>query len=200
MSIIRKNKTHEDMPDFDEMMGEVQEEIQEKDAEQDIISRVPELKRLSADIEKATTAVINAKLSLESSIQFTQREEGVLGAAVQTISDKVDTINTHIDNVMKDAPNKLQVSVNVADADWQKMQDLFDQEHKWMLGKMQEHIQQVNSMFVEERRRVQKRYKEYDGCYLGHYAQWFFWFFFVLGFFIFTATIVMMVGRWRNWF
>ena len=200
MSIIRKNKTHEDMPDFDEMMGEVQEEIQEKDAEQDIISRVPELKRLSADIEKAITAVINAKLSLESSIQFTQREEGVLGAAVKTISDKVDTINQHIDDVLEEAPNKLQVSVNVADADWQKIQDLFDQEHKWMLGKMQENIRQVNAMFVEERRRVQKRYKEYDGCYLGHYAQWFFWFFFVLGFFIFTATIVMMVGRWCNWF
>jgi chromosome segregation ATPase len=200
MSIIRKKKTHEDMPDFDEMMGEVQEEIQEKDAEQDIVSRVPELKRLSADIEKAITAVINAKLSLESSIQFTQREEGVLGAAVKTISDKVDTINHHIDGVLEEAPNKLQVSVNVADADWQKIQDLFDQEHKWMLGKMQENIRQVNAMFVEERRRVQKRYKEYDGCYLGHYAQWFFWFFFVLGFFIFTATIVMMVGRWCNWF
>ena len=200
MSIIRKNKTHEDMPDFDEMMGEVQEEIQEKDAEQDIVSRVPELKRLSADIEKAITAVINAKLSLESSIQFTQREEGVLGAAVKTISDKVDTINHHIDGVLEEAPNKLQVSVNVVDADWQKIQDLFDQEHKWMLGKMQENIRQVNAMFVEERRRVQKRYKEYDGCYLGHYAQWFFWFFFVLGFFIFTATIVMMVGRWCNWF
>ena len=200
MSIIRKNKTHEDMPDFDEMYSEVQEEIQEKDAEQDIISRVPELKQLSADIEKATTAVINAKLSLESSIQFTQREEGVLGAAVKTISDKVDTINQHIDDVLEEAPNKLQVSVNVADADWQKIQDLFDQEHKWMLGKMQENNRQVNAMFVEERRRVQKRYKEYDGCYLGHYAQWFFWFFFVLGFFIFTATIVMMVGRWCNWF
>ena len=200
MSIIRKNKTHEDMPDFDEMMGEVQEEIQEKDAEQDIVSRVPELKRLSADIEKAITAVINAKLSLESSIQFTQREEGGLGAAVKTISDKVDTINHHIDGVLEEAPNKLQVSVNVADADWQKIQDLFDQEHKWMLGKMQENMRQVNAMFVEERRRVQKRYKEYDGCYLGHYAQWFFWFFFVLGFFIFTATIVMMVGRWCNWF
>ena len=200
MSIIRKNKTHEDMPDFDEMYSEVQEEIQEKDAEQDIISRVPELKQLSADIEKATTAVINAKLSLESSIQFTQREEGVLGAAVKTISDKVDTINQHIDDVLEEAPNKLQVSVNVADADWQKIQDLFDQEHKWVLGKMQENIRQVNAMFVEERRKVQKRYKEYDGCYLGHYAQWFFWFFFVLGFFIFIAAIVMMVGKWCNWF
>ena len=133
-------------------------------------------------------------------IQFTQREEGVLGAAVNTISDKVDTINQHIDGVLKEAPDKLKVSINVADADWQKMQALFDQEHKWMLGKMQEHIRQVNAMFAEERRRVQKRYKEYDGCYLGHYAQWFFWFFFVLGFFVFTTAIVMMVGRWCNWF
>ena len=47
-----------------------------------------------------------------------------------------------------------------------------------MIGKMQENIRQVNAMFVEERRKVQKRYKEYDGCYLGHYVQWFFWFFF----------------------
>nr|WP_302958772.1 hypothetical protein [uncultured Prevotella sp.] len=200
MSIIRNSKTHEDMPDFDEMMSEVNEEIQEKDAEQDIVSRVPELKRLNADIEKAITAVINAKLSLENSIQFTKREEGVLGAAVKTISDKVETINKHIDGVLEDAPTKLKVSVNVVDADWQKMQDLFDQEHKWMLGKMQENIRQVNDMFVEERRRVQKRYKEYDGCYLGHYAQWFFWFFFVLGFFVFTSAIVMMVGRWCHWF
>ena len=40
-----------------------------------------------------------------------------------------------------------------------------------MLAKMQEHIREVNAMFVEEHRRGQKRYKEYDGCYLGHYAQ-----------------------------
>ena len=65
-----------------------------------------------------------------------------------------DAINTHIDNVLKDAPTKVQVSVNVADAD----------------------------------------------CYLGHYTQWFFWFFFVLGFFLFTSAIVMMVGKWCNWF
>ena len=118
----------------------------------------------------------------------------MLGAAVNTVCDKVDTINQHIEGVLKEAPDKLKVSINVADADWQKIQDLFDQEHKWMLGKMQEHIRQVNAMFVEERRKIQKRYKEYDGCYLGHYAQWFFWFFFVLGFFIFTTAIVMMVG------
>ena len=127
------------MPDFDEMWGDVQEEIQEKDAEQDIISRVPELKQLSTDIDKATTAVINAKLSLESSIRQTQREEGVLGAAVNTISGKVDTINKHIDHVIEDAPTKLKVTVNVSDDDWEKMQKLHNQ---WM--------EQEKQMFADQ--------------------------------------------------
>ena len=200
MSNIRKSKNHEDMPDFDKMWGEVQEEIQEKDAEDAVVNRASELKKLSEDIDKATNTWINATLQLESAIQQYQRCERKLDSTVTDIRGKVDTINEHIDNVLKDAPTKLQVSVNVADADWKKIQELFDQEHKWMLAKMQEHIREVNGMFVEERRRVQKRYKEYDGCYLGHYAQWFFWFFFVLGFFLFTCVIVMMVGKGLHWF
>ena len=100
------------------MWSEVEENIQETDAEQDIVNRVPELKQLSIDIDKATTVVINAKLSLESSIRQNQREEGVLGAAVNTISKKVDSINEHIDQVLEDAPTKLQVTVTVCDADW----------------------------------------------------------------------------------
>ena len=134
MSNIRKSKNHEDMPDFDEMWGDVQEEIQEKDAEDAVVNRASELKQLSIDIDKATTAVINAKLSLESSIRQTQREEGVLGAAVNTISGKVDTINEHIDQVMEDAPTKLKVTVTVCDTDWQKMQELHNH---WMVQEKQ---------------------------------------------------------------
>ena len=81
------------MPDFDDMMNEVEEELEVQQAEQEIVDRLPQLKQLSADIDKATTAVINAKLSLESSIRQAQREEGELGAAVNTISEKVGTIN-----------------------------------------------------------------------------------------------------------
>ena len=197
---IKKSKNRLDKPDFDEIMSEVEEDIQEQDAEQDIVDRVPELKRLSGDIDKATNTWVNATLELESAIQQYQRAERKLDSTVTDIRGKVDTINTHIDKVLEDAPTKLKVSVNVANADWQKMQDLFDQEHKWMLAKMQEHIREVNGMFVEERRRVQKRYKEYDGFYLGHYAQWFFWFFFILGFSLFIYTIVIMVGKWQGWF
>ena len=127
--MIRKSKNNENKPDFDVMFNEVQEEIQEKDAEDKVINRTSELRKLSENIDKATTAVINAKLSLESSIRQSQREEGVLGAAVKTVSEKVGTIDKHIDQIMKDAPTKLKVTVTVCDTDWQKMQELHAQ---WM--------------------------------------------------------------------
>ena len=126
---IKKSKNKESITDFDNMMNEVEEELEVQQAEQDIVNQVPELKQLSSDIDKATTAVINAKLSLESSIRQSLREEGILGAAVNTISNKVDSINEHIDQVLEDAPTKLKVTVTVCDTDWQKMQELHNQ---WM--------------------------------------------------------------------
>ena len=165
--MISKSKNNENKPDFDVMFNEVQEEIQEKDAEQDIVDWVPQLKQLSTDIDKATTAVINAKLSLESSIRQTQREEGVLGAAVNTISDKVDTIDKHIDQVMEDAPTKLKVTVTVCDADWQKMQELHNQ---WMEQEKQmlvnQHKQQ-ESLWQKQSNRLTDIVRNNEGIWLS---------------------------------
>ncbi len=165
--MIRKSKNNENKPDFDVMFNEVQEEIQEKDAEQDIVDRVPQLKQLSTDIDKATTAVINAKLSLESSIRQSQREEGVLGAAVNTISDKVETIDKHIDQVMEDAPTKLKVTVTVCDADWQKMQELHNQ---WMEQEKQmlvdQHKQQ-ESLWQKQSNRLTDIVRNNEGIWLS---------------------------------
>ena len=61
---------------------------------------------------------------------------------------------------------------------------------------MQEHIREVNAMFVEEHRRGQKRYKEYDGCYLGHYAQWFLWFFFTIGISVVAGSMALLIARY----
>ena len=165
--MIRKSKNNENKPDFDVMFNEVQEEIQEKDAEQDIVSRVPEIKQLSIDIDKATTAVINAKLSLESSIRQTQREEGVLGAAVNTISKKVDSINEHIDQVMEDAPTKLKVTVNVSDDDWEKMQKLHNQ---WMEQEKQmlaDQYKQQEALWQKQSHRLIEIVKNNEGVWLS---------------------------------
>ena len=195
---IRKSKIKiesEERSDFDNMMNDVENEVEEQQAEDGLVSRVPELKQLSEDIDKATDTFINATLELESAIQQYQRAEAKLGGAVTTISKKVDTINQHIDKVLENAPTKLKVSVNVNDADWQKMQQMFDEHNKQILVKMQSHLKEVHAMFANERRKVNERYKEYDGVYLGRYAQWFFGFFFVLGFFGFCGIIAVVIAQ-----
>ena len=195
---IRKSKINidtEEISDFDNMMNDVENEVEEQQAEDGLVNRVPELKQLSKDIDKATDTFINATLELESAIQQYQRAEANLGGAVTTISKKVDTINQHIDKVMENVPTKLKVSVQVNDADWQKIQELFAKERQWMNSEMQMHIREVNSMFADERKKVRERYKEYDGCYLGHYAQWFFWFFFTFGIFVVAGGIGMMIAQ-----
>ena len=190
---IRTSRNNDDQPDFNDMMNEVEQDIEHQDLEQSIVDRVPELQQLSTTVDRATTAVINAKLSLERAIEQADATERRVNASVITISGKIDEINDHIDEVMKDAPNKLHVSVS--DTDMKTIQDMFDQEHKWMLGKMQEHIREVNAMFVQERKKVRERYKEYDGCYLGHNAQWFFWFFFTIGISVMAGGIAMLIAQ-----
>ena len=195
---IRKSKINidtEERSDFDNMMNDVENEVEEQQAEDGLVNRVPELKQLSEDIDKATNTFINAALELESAIQQYQRAESKLGGAVTTISKKVDTINQHIDKVLENAPTQLKVSVQVNDADWQKMQQMFDEHNKQILVKMQSHLKEVHAMFANERRKVNERYKEYDGVYLGRYAQWFFGFFFVLGFFGFCGIIAVVIAQ-----
>lgn len=195
---IRKSKINidtEEISDFDNMMNDVENEVEEQQAEDGLVNRVPELKQLSEDIDKATNTFINATLELESAIQQYQRAEAKLGGAVTTISKKVDTINQHIDKVLENAPTKLKVSVNVNDADWQKMQQMFDEHNKQIQVKMQSHLKEVHAMFANERRKVNERYKEYDGVYLGRYAQWFFGFFFLLGFFGFCGIIAVVIAQ-----
>ena len=79
---IRKSKINidtEERSDFDNMMDDVENEIEEQQAEDGLVNRVPELKQLSEDIDKATSTFINATLELESAIQQYQRAEVQLG-------------------------------------------------------------------------------------------------------------------------
>ena len=59
-----------------------------------------------------------------------------------------------------------------------------------MTAQMLMHIREVNSMFADERKKVRERYKEYDGCYLGHYAQWFF---FTIGIFVVAGSLGIVI-------
>ena len=57
------------------------------------------------------------------------------------------------------------------------------------------HIREVNSMSADERGKIREQYKEYEGCYLGHYALWLFWFFFTIGVFEIAGGIGMIIAN-----
>ena len=200
---IRKSKINidtEERSDFDNMMNDVENEVEEQQAEDGLVNRVPELKQLSEDIDKATNTFINATLELESAIQQYQRAEAKLGGAVTTISKKVDTINQHIDKVLENAPTQLKVSVNVNDADWQKIQELFAKERQWITAQMKGHIREVNDIFLRKRKSAIERYEEADGIFFGHYAQWAFMFFFYIGIICTAVITIAIIGRYCDWF
>ena len=193
--MIKRSKNNDEMPDFDEVMNDVEHEVEADKAEQEIIDRIPQLQQFGKDVDLATNTFINSTLELENAINMYLRAEDKFQGSVNNISGKVATINAHIDNVLKEAPTKLKVSVEVSSDDWQKIEKMFDEHNKKILGMMQGHINKVNDMFVEEREAVRKRYKEYDGVYLGRYAQWFVAFFFVIGFFVSCYVIVMLIAH-----
>lgn len=71
------------------MMNDVENEVEEQQAEDGLVNRVPELKQLSEDIDKATNTLSDTTLELESVILQYQRAETKLGGAVTTISESV---------------------------------------------------------------------------------------------------------------
>ena len=165
--MIKKSKNNENKPDFDVMFNEVQKEIQEKDAEDEVINRTSDLRKLSENIDKATNTWVNATLQLESAIHEYQRAEVKLGNAVNTISDKVDTIKKHIDQVMEDAPTKLKVTVTVCDTDWQKMQELHNQ---WMEQEKQmlaDQYKQQETLWRKQSHRLTDIVRNNEGVWLS---------------------------------
>ena len=66
---------------------------------------------------------------------------------------------------------------------------------EYIWKKLHSQPREVYSMFTNEQKKIRERYKEYDGCYLGHFAQWFFWFFFTIGIFVVVGAVRMMIAQ-----
>lgn len=204
---IRKSKSNytsnpqekDKKPSFEEMMNESDCEIEGQEIEQSIVEKVSELKNLSDKIDKATQSLSEAKLKLDEAINLYNQTKTELKNAIDGINTKVDSINTHIDNLVKDAPTKLKISVRATDADYKKMNTIIEKHRTWVIGKVQYACGDFRQLLNNEWQKTRDRYKEYDGTYLGHYAQYFFLFFFVLGIFVFLLMIFLSLNNHYHW-
>ena len=132
---------------FDDMMSKVDDEVASNDAAEEILENAPVLVKLNDNIDKATDTLCKAILSLEDATQECKKAELKLCTAVGTISGKVDTINTHIDKVLEQAPTKLTVEVHASDANMQAIKDLFDEKAKEINKHITAEYQNLNCIF-----------------------------------------------------
>ena len=86
---------------------------------------------------------------------------------MNTISDKVDTIDKHIDQVMEDAPTKLKVTVNVSEADWQRMQELHNQWMEQEEQKLANHNKQQEAIWQKHSQRLTDILKNNEGVWIS---------------------------------
>lgn len=128
-----------------------------------------------------------------------RQTETKLNTAINTVSGKVDTINSHIDGVITDAPKKLKITVRASDADYQKMNDIIERHRKWVIDKVGWACGDFRQLLTNEWQKTRDRYKEYDGTYLGHYIQYFFWFFCLFGIVIFCLVIFLALNNYYHW-
>lgn len=68
-----------------------------------------------------------------------------------------------------------------------------------MINEYRKQFREINNMLAKERKDIQRRYKEYDGCHLGYYAQWFFRFFFKIGIAVFAGVVSVVIARYYCW-
>lgn len=184
---------------FEDMMKETDNEIEEQQIEDSIVDKLEELRTLNQKIEKATEALESAKLALQHTNQLHQQTLSQLKTEVDGIKTKVESINNHIDNLVNEAPTKLRISVRASDADYQKMNDIIEKHRNWVMGKIQWACGDFRQQLTNEWQKTRARYKEYDGTYLGHYIQYFFWFFCIVGIFIFLLVIFLSLDAQYHW-
>ena len=150
---IKRGMNPEEPQDFEDMMKDADQEMEANQTEYEIVERAPQLKQLSESIDNAATRLSDAQTALEAAILKYNQTKDELTKTVNGIGTKVGTINTHIDEVLENAPTKLTVSLKVNAEDWTKMQEMFDKHNAEIEAKMRGHIRSVNQMFEEERKK-----------------------------------------------
>ena len=182
------------------MMEQARQEAEAKQTEQSIIDRAPELKQLAETINKATEALNKAKTELDKALVAYRNTVNKTGEIANGIHTKIDSINTHIDGVVKTAPSKLTVSISATDEDMKTFKDAIDKEHQFLIDEFKKHNKATNDALIDARKDYMYRYKETEGIYFGHISQWFFLFFYSIGIFGTLAVVIVMVGNYFHWF
>lgn len=167
-------------------------------------SSIAALEKAGTELHTAIDALNSAKKELESTKSELQKAKTELNNTYQKLVDARKALNAaagSVDNIVGGITNAIvkaeqsTVPVGVKESDMTEINKKFAAFINKINGIVSKATNDQIQEFEKQRKNARQQYKEYDGIWLGHIAQYFFMFFFLLGlgltiYFIIRITIV----------
>ncbi len=159
------------------------------------------LEKAGTELRAAIDALNSAKQELESTKSELQKAKTELNTTYKKLVDAKKALDAAVkstDNIVGGITNAIikaeqsTVPVGVKESDMTKIDDKFNQFIKKINGVTTTAANNLIQEFEKQRKNARQQYKEYDGIWLGHIAQYFFMFFFLLGLGLFIYFVVMI--------
>ena len=163
------------------------------------------LEKAGTELHTAIDALNSSKKELESTKSELQKSNSVLNTTYQKLVDAkkaLDAAVGSVDNIVGGITNAIvkaeqsTVPVGVKESDMTASGGKFNQFIKKINRIVSKATSDQIQEFEKQRKNARQQYKEYDGIWLGHIAQYFFMFFFLLGLGLFIYFVVMVtIGK-----
>ena len=159
------------------------------------------LEKAGSELRAAIDALNSAKQELGSTKSELQKAKTELNNTYQKLVDAKKALDAAVkstDNIVGGITNAIvkaeqsTVPVGVKESDMTNIEGKFDQFITKINGIVTDAVNAQIQEFEKQRKNARKQYEDYDGIWLGHIAQYFFMFFFLLGMGLFIYFIVMI--------
>lgn len=201
MENVENKQKNDDANFLQSLISEAEEEGEAKEILIEVKDILPVLKQYNADLQIGQNNIINERLGMERMVTWYQKLYGKINEKFNEAFQKVNSINEHINQAVRDAPEKLVVSVRVSDDDFkaiksicdnqvQEIKDLHCQQMKEMVDLHARQMKELNARIDNDvkqqyergnrhRSEVSRMLKDSDGLYLRGFWYWvggtFFW-------------------------
>ena len=184
---MKESKNEKRAADADYLQSIITEARNESDANEildGIHELLPQLKQCNDELNVSIGKVGSTNTIMEKQLQWCNDMNNQLKIRYNELIRKIDSINSHIDKVIADAPQKLVITVAVSEKDRAAIQAEYDRTIQVIKNQHQKHMKEIRDTSGSG-----------NVLYISGAMYWFGVSFFLIG----VVMSILPVVYWINW-
>lgn len=157
MENVENKQKNDDANFLQSLISEAEEEGVAKEILIEIKDILPVLKQYNADLQIGQNNIINERLGMERMVTWYQKLYGKINEMFNEAFQKVNSINEHINQAVRDAPEKLVVSVRVSDEDFKAIKSICDKQVQEIKDLHCLHIKEMAELYARQMKELNAR-------------------------------------------